>query len=103
MKEFLSSFDHYYITPNAITSIDHRSECIPYYGACYSEEFGGWSLSTAYLPIFTAPMACIVNDKNYLDFDKQGVIPIIPRTVPFEKRLELMKKMVWIAVEYQGK
>ena len=98
MKKFLSNFDEYSITPAKISYIEHRSECIPYYGAYYSEEHGGICLGGAYLPLFTAPMACLVDENNYLKFDNQGINPIIPRTVSFEKRLDLLNKAVWIAV-----
>lgn len=95
----MSKFDELNITPAKVTSIKHRlQECVPYYGAFWSDEQGGWCLSGATLPIFTAPMTCVVDDKNYLEFDKNGIIPIIPRTVNFAVRKNLMHQMVWIAV-----
>lgn len=94
----MSSFDSYCIKPSKVSSIKSRSECIPYYGAFWSDEQGGWCLSGAYLPIFTAPMSCVVDDKNYLEFDKNSIIAIIPRTVPIEKRLKLLTELVWVAM-----
>ena len=94
----MSNFEKYNITPAKITTVRHRSECIPYYGAFWSEEAGAWSLAGAYLPLFASPMACVINDSNYLEFDKNGIIPVIPRTVSYEKRLEIAKKSVWISM-----
>ena len=98
MKKSMSSFNNYYIEPAIVTEVEHRIECIPYYNAFYSEEQGGWCLGGAHLPIFVAPMACIIDENNYLKFDSEGLNPIIPRTVDFQKRLEIMKQMIWIAV-----
>lgn len=98
MRKSMSSFDKYYISPAIVSDIEHRAECVPYYNAFYSDEQGGWCLGGAHLPIFTAPMACIVDDKNYLKFDSEGILAIVPRTVSFEKRLEIAKEMIWIAV-----
>ena len=98
MKKSMSSFDRYYISPALVSDIEHRSECVPYYNAFYSDEQGGWCLSGAHLPIFVAPMACIIDEHNYMEFDNEGLNPIIPRTVDFQKRLEIMKSMIWIAV-----
>jgi IMP dehydrogenase len=46
----------------------------------------------------TAPMASVINDENYLKFDAEGIMTVIPRTVPLSKRLEIMKNLVFIAV-----
>ena len=43
-------------------------------------------------------MSCVVSDKNWKCFDVNSIIPIIPRTVSFSKRIELMKDSIWIAV-----
>lgn len=94
----MSNFDNYYIIPKNITTIEHRVECVPYYNAFYSTDADAWCLGGAHLPIFIAPMASVIDDKNYLKFDSEGLNPIIPRTVPFETRLKIMKEMIWIAV-----
>lgn len=95
----MSRFEKYYITPAIKTFVDHREECIPYYDAFYFEEAGGWSLAGAHLPIFVAPMACIVDDNNWKKFDSEGLNVIIPRTIDFDKRLNLaMEQLLWIAV-----
>lgn len=97
----MSNFNKYDITPAVTTKIRHRSECLPYYNAFWSEEAGGISLAGAYLPLFTAPMACVVNENNYMEFDKNNINVIIPRTVSYEKRLEIAKKMIWIALSLE--
>lgn len=69
---------------DAITSdIEHRSECN--------------TRKDGMLPIFTAPMSSVLNEKNYGIFQDNGIIPIIPRTVSIEKRNELVKKGVWVS------
>ena len=94
----MSSLDNYEIIPAIVTHIRHRSECIPYYDAFYSDEQGGWCLGGAHLPIFVAPMASVVDDKNYLKFDSVGLNVVIPRTVPLHRRLEILKEMIWVAM-----
>lgn len=94
----MSSLDNWEIIPAYITNIKHRNEIIPYYDAFYDSDFDGYSLAGAYLPIMAAPMASVINDENYLKFDAEGIMTVIPRTVPLSKRLEIMKNLVFIAV-----
>lgn len=93
----MSSLDNYEIVPAVVTKIRHRSECIPYYDAFYSDEQGDWCLSGAYLPIIVAPMASVINDQNYLKFDEQGLMTVMPRTIPLSKRIELLDKLLFVA------
>lgn len=51
-----------------------------------------------HLPIFTAPMTSVVDKKNYKMFEENMILPIIPRSVDFNDRLELMYYGKWIAV-----
>lgn len=94
----MSSLDNWEIIPAYITNIKHRNEVIPYYDAFYSSDLDAYSLAGAYLPIMAAPMASVINDENYLKFDAEGIMTVIPRTVPLSKRLEIMKNLVFIAV-----
>lgn len=94
----MSEYSRIKIIPATVSDIEHRSECLPYYDAFWSTDADAWCLAGAHLPIFTAPMASIVNDKNYLDFDRNSINTIIPRTVSYERRLEIAKQLIWIAV-----
>lgn len=94
----MSSLDNYEIIPAATTTIRHRNECIPYYDAFYSSEVDAISLAGAYLPIIAAPMSSVINAKNYLEFDKEGILTVIPRTVSLNERLELIDKGIFIAL-----
>lgn len=94
----MSSLDNYEIIPAVKSNIKHRNEVIPYYDAFYSSDLDAYSLAGAYLPIMAAPMASVINDENYLKFDAEGIMTVIPRTVPLSKRLEIMKNLVFIAV-----
>ena len=97
----MSNFDKYYIIPKNITTIDHRAACVPYYNVVYSEELKRLDFSNCHLPIFVAPMSSVINEKNYLEFDKRDVIPIIPRTVEFLDRHRLMQESIWVAVSLE--
>lgn len=94
----MSNLDNYEIIPAVKSNIKHRNEVIPYYDAFYSSDLDAYSLAGAYLPIMAAPMASVINDENYLKFDAEGIMTVIPRTVPLSKRLEIMKNLVFIAV-----
>lgn len=63
------------LIPTQVSDINSRSECNPYDN--YKK-----------LPLFTAPMSQIIDDKNWQEFGKY-VHTIIPRNIPLEKRLEL--------------
>lgn len=97
-RKYMSSLDNYEIIPAVVSNIRHRNECIPYYGAFYSTDFDNYSLAGAYLPIIAAPMASVINENNYMDFDANGIMTVIPRTIPLSTRLEIMKKSVFVAV-----
>lgn len=76
------SLDDVSIIP-AITGLNSRSECNPMTSS--------WTL-----PIFCAPMTAVCDMENYELFRKNGIIPMLPRTVKFEYRMELCTK-VWCA------
>ena len=75
----MSSLDNYEIIPAVKSNIKHRNEVIPYYDAFYSSDLDAYSLAGAYLPIMAAPMASVINDENYLKFDAEGIMTVIPR------------------------
>ena len=72
----LNSLKEITIIPAKISDIDSRSECNPYYGEI--------------LPLFTAPMSAVVGVNSWKDYMNNKINSIIPRSVPIEKRLNLL-------------
>lgn len=64
------------LIPAEISTIESRTECNPH-------------LENGMLPLFTAPMGAVIDDKNWLAFDDNKIHTVIPRTVPLETRMEL--------------
>lgn len=79
------SYNDLTIVPSYISDVSSRSECCPY-------------VENNMLPIFTAPMASVCNEKNYETFIKNGITPIIPRNIPIETRISLMEQQKWVAL-----
>lgn len=86
-KEIGYSYNDLTIVPSRISYIDSRSECNPF--VCGNK-----------LPIFTAPMSSVVGLDNYLKWESNGIIPILPRTIPldWEGLLDLVYKGYWVAL-----
>lgn len=76
----LYSLDDVMIQPASVTTIRHREDIKSVY-------------EDGYLPIFTAPMPCVVNSSQYLAYTKARINPIIPRTEKLEKRVAFMEQM----------
>ena len=76
----LYSLDDVMIQPASVTTIRHREDIKSVY-------------EDGYLPIFTAPMPCVVNSSQYLAYTKARINPIIPRTEKLEKRITFMEQM----------
>lgn len=76
------SLDDVSIIP-AITGLNSRSECHPMTSS--------WTL-----PIFCAPMTAVCDIENYDLFRKNGIIPMLPRTIDLKIRLEKCTS-VWCA------
>lgn len=66
------------IVPEKITRVEHRFSVNPF------DEDGN-------LPIFTAPMDTIVDEKNIYSFINNSIIPVIPRNISFEIRYNFLK------------
>jgi len=62
----LFDFDDILIQPEIITNISSRSEITPYY---VGEK----------LPLMTAPMDTVIDENNFVHFNKVGITPILPR------------------------
>ena len=71
-----------------MTDIDSRSDCNP-----FTEES-----NFTRLPLFTAPMDCVVNEDNLNLWEANRITPILPRTVKYETRFDYMMRGKWIAV-----
>ena len=91
IKEMKYSYNDIAIVPAIKSNVEHRSECNPYTG-----KFGDSSL-----PIFTAPMSTVVNEKNFSLFEDNNIIPILPRNFPLETRIDYLKRGKWAAVGLQ--
>lgn len=76
----LYSLDDVMIEPAGVSVVKHRKEIQTRYD-------NGW------LPIFTAPMPCVVSlkDNQFLKYINANIRPIIPRTEPLTKRLDFLK------------
>lgn len=79
------SYNDIAIIPALCSNIQHRAECIP-----YNED--------GFLPLFTAPMSSVVDDKNFNIFEENKIHAIIPRTVDLEIRINFFLKEKWIAL-----
>lgn len=88
IKEIKYSYNDVCIKPSIISSIKHRSEC-------------NSRLENGKLPIFASPMSTVINEKNFDIFDQNGIIPILPRNISFEKRLEFALNNKWAAFSLQ--
>ena len=69
----LYSINEVTIVPAPVSSIRHRSECDPFY-------------EHKKLPLFSAPMSCVINEDNYKEFEKVGINTILPRNISLDTR-----------------
>ena len=76
----LYGLDDITIIPSVVTYIEHRGDCSVNYQ------------KTGMLPLFTAPMASVINDKNWELYANQQINTIIPRTIGYDTRLKLCDK-----------
>lgn len=81
----LYSLDEICLTPAAVSPIKHRSDVIIY--DTHNK-----------LPLFAAPMSCIVNGENNVHFENEGINTIVPRTVLWKDRQRTIIAGQWTAV-----
>ena len=67
------------IIQSEISHIEHRGECDTMIEMCGRKVH----------PVIVAPMAAVTNADNYKVWLDNNFICVVPRTVPFEKRLEI--------------
>jgi len=84
-KELTYGYKDLGILGAEISYIKSRSECNP-----YVESLQELLDDKQHLPIIASPMASVVSDVNYDEFDNNGIYAVIPRNIPFEKRFELL-------------
>lgn len=68
------------LIPTVISEVEHRKDVNPFYPLSYLKS-GIVQNTFAKLPIFIAPMTCIIDSNNYDTFKKSKAIPIIPRGI----------------------
>ena len=87
LKNFGYSYGDLTIIPKSISEIESRSMCNPRY-------------QDGMLPIFTAPMTCVVNELNFDYWKESGIIPILPRTsLPkWEDKVDFIYSGSWVAL-----
>lgn len=82
------SYNDLSIIPTKSSSVNSRKECCPY-------------TQDSYLPIFTAPMASVVSDKNWYVFENNGIYSIIPRNIDLSIRKTHIEVGHWVALSLQ--
>jgi len=84
-KESGYSYNDLTIIPSDyLTDIKSRKECNPYY-------------EDGMLPLFTAPMSCVVDEKNFALWEYYGINAILPRTVKYATRMLFLNEGKWVA------
>ena len=83
------SYNDISLVPSKVSDISHRSECDPFVDHKFI------------LPLFTAPMSSVVSLENYESFMEQGIIPILPRNIDYQSRLEYSTGGSWAAFSLQ--
>lgn len=78
------SYNDLTIIPETISDVTSRSECDPYINNV--------------LPIFASPMASVVSDENYEEFEDNAITPIIPRNIDIKTRILKMNEQKWVAL-----
>lgn len=86
IEKTLYGLDDITIVPAVTSNIEHRAEC-----KVTAHKF------TNELPIFVAPMDTVIGLENYKIYKENNVIPIIPRTVPFDERFNKLVEEEWVA------
>lgn len=80
----LYNLDEITLIPSPVSTIKSRSEC----NATYQGKY----------PIFVSPMACLVDVTNIETLKSCGLNVIVPRTVRWAGRINVLHKNEWIAV-----
>lgn len=65
-----------------VSDIEHRDECDPMIEMCGRKVY----------PVIVAPMGAVTDENNYKIWLDNGFICVVPRTVDFNKRIEISKE-----------
>ena len=84
----LYSLDEICLIPTAVSKIEHRGDVNVF-------------TNKNNYPIFTAPMASIVDETNVNILKDNHLNVIVPRSVAWEKRLEYLQAGEWVAVGFK--
>lgn len=87
IEKTLYALDDITIVPCVESEIRHRSEINSFYDIDQKQ----------YLPIFVSPMECVINIHNFDIYEKNNVIPILPRTETFADRYLFALRGKWAA------
>lgn len=75
-NETLLSLNDVTLIPATISYVESRKQCAT-------------RMHDGMLPLFAAPMSCVIDDNNWKTFQENGVRAVVPRSIGFSKRLEL--------------
>lgn len=91
------SFEEVSLVPEVISTVKSRKEVNPFYSIV--RQRGIVTEPVDILPIFVAPMTCILNKDNFDKFRSNSVVPIYPiwHNESFEERMNIANGG-WIAV-----
>ena len=84
----LYSLDEICLIPAALSKVEHRGDVNVF-------------TNKNNYPIFTAPMASIVDDSNYQTLKEHKLNVIVPRSVTFTTRLTFFKEGEWVAFGFK--
>lgn len=84
IKDLKYSYHDIAIKPAVISDISHREECNPFD-------------DNKMLPLFTAPMSSVVNEKNFDIFEKNKINAILPRNIDLNLRIDFATNGKWAA------
>lgn len=73
------------IVPSETSSVTSRQECFEYY-------------KDGNLPIFASPMSSVVNISNFNLWESNNIIPVLPRNIHYDVRLDYLKDGKWVAL-----
>ena len=94
-EKVLYSLGDITIVPSAVSKIRHRSECNVFYKNDFRQN--SKNNQSEYLPIFVSPMASVINEHNIHIWNDNNLIPIVPRTVELNKRIDYAYSDIWAA------